>query len=72
MWFERREPITQRKVNSMFAAVNEDFMVTKRDVQKSWITVVRQLCKANRATSTGTNAEESDDNDESNTDSEIL
>jgi hypothetical protein len=72
MWFEKREPITQRKVNSMFAAVNEDFMVTKRDVQKSWITVVRQLRKESKAA--GTNAEESDDDDgsDSDSDSDIL
>jgi hypothetical protein len=64
MWFQKNEPVTQRKVNQMFAAVNEEFMVNNRDVQKSWITVVRQLRNANRRTAQG--------NDDSDSDSDIL
>jgi hypothetical protein len=41
--FQRNEPITQRKVNTLFAAVNDEFLVNPRDVQKSWISAVRRL-----------------------------
>jgi isoleucyl-tRNA synthetase len=43
MWFARHEAITQRKVNSKFEAINSEFMVNQRDLQKSWVSVVRQL-----------------------------
>jgi hypothetical protein len=41
--FEPREAITLRKVNVLFAAVNDEFLVNPRDVQKSWISAVRRL-----------------------------
>jgi hypothetical protein len=43
LWFKRNEPITQRKINNMFASVNDEFLINGRDVQKSWLTVVRDL-----------------------------
>jgi hypothetical protein len=43
MGFERNEAITLRKVNTLFAAVNDDFLVNARDVQKSWMSAVRRL-----------------------------
>jgi hypothetical protein len=43
LYFKKNEPITQRKVNNMFEAINGEFMVNERDLQKSWLSVVRQL-----------------------------
>jgi hypothetical protein len=48
MWMQKNEPITQRRINEMFAAVNDEFMINNRDVQKSWVTVVRQLREKNK------------------------
>jgi hypothetical protein len=45
------EEVTQRKINNMFAAVNDTFLVNARDVQKSWLSVVRDLREVSRQTS---------------------
>jgi hypothetical protein len=41
--FERNEPIMLRKVNVLYAAVNDDFLVHPRDVQKAWRSAIRRL-----------------------------
>jgi hypothetical protein len=46
--FLPNELVTQRKVNSMFASINDTFLVHDRDVQKSWVTIVRDLREAGR------------------------
>jgi hypothetical protein len=46
--FEPNEPITLRKVNFLYAAVQNEFFVNPRDVQNSWLTVVRRLRERNR------------------------
>jgi hypothetical protein len=73
-WIKRHDPITQRRINEMFAEVNDEFMINNRDVQKSWITVVRQLRAIYKKS--GTNNDDSDNNDESDyeydTDDDLL
>jgi hypothetical protein len=74
MWIKRNDPITQRRINDMFAEVNDEFMINNRDVQKSWITVVRQLRDKNKKS--GTNNDDSDNNVDSDyeydTDDDLL
>jgi hypothetical protein len=48
LWFQQNEVITHRRINNMFEAVNDEFMVNDRDVQKSWLSVVRELREKNR------------------------
>jgi hypothetical protein len=64
------EDVTQRKINNMFAAINDTFLIKERDVQKSWLTVVRDLREESRKLAklaqiaTTKEKEESSDEDE--------
>jgi hypothetical protein len=71
MWFKRHEPITQQKVNNMFAEVNDDFMVNRRDVQKSWITVVRQVQKDNKKAKVVLPFDDNNNSDSDSSDSDL-
>jgi hypothetical protein len=64
MGFLPHEPITQRKVNSLFASINDEFLVNPRDVQKSWLSAVRRLRDITRLNNMNNNNNGNDDNDE--------
>jgi hypothetical protein len=66
--FLQNEPVTQRRVNDMFAAINDSFLINERDVQKSWLSVVRDLREVSRKSRAafGNTGNDDDDDDYDN------
>jgi hypothetical protein len=64
--FEPNEQITLRKVNFLYAAVQNEFYVNPRDVQSSWLTVVRRIRERSRENNDPNSDSDTEDEEEDN------